>query len=76
MSRVFLYIIYVFSIIVIIVMKKIVLAAGIICVLGSCKTSKHKCDAYSSVEEVGEYDISKISTDSQKKYSSYCIIKN
>ena len=44
----------------------------IVIILTSCKTSSHKCDAYGSVEE---YDINKATLESQKKYSSYIVIK-
>lgn len=50
-------------------MKKLV----VILVFGlySCKTGKHKCDAYSNVE----YDIHKIQLESGKKYTSTYTIK-
>lgn len=51
-------------------MKKLLILMAL---LVSCKTTKHKCDAYSLSTE--DPDIHKISFESQKKYSSVVTIK-
>ncbi len=53
-------------------MRKVLLLGGIVFILVSCKTSKHKCDAYGDADIE---DIDRINMESQKKYCTYTIIK-
>jgi len=53
-------------------MRKVLFIGGIIFLLVSCKTSKHKCDAYGDADIE---DIYKIKIEAQKKYCSYTVIK-
>lgn len=54
-------------------MKKVFIVGGLLLLMVSCKTSKHKCDAYGDTNI--EYDIHQIDIESQKKYNSVTSLK-
>ena len=54
-------------------MRRVLIVGGLLLLMGSCKTTEHKCDAYGDVNV--EYDINQVEIESQKKYNSVTSLK-